>query len=328
MLFHVVGGGGVMGKPEEQSETLAARPVVDPDLPQETKELLLEDLERPYRFSGGRARPVAEALQSVLPGGAAVTLGGLSTLWIANLDPDPTLPSGYLLSKLQELVPLLSMAVLLGMSYIILLTAVRLHDAHSYNDSLDRLSAAKNQVVDPDTLPEEARTLLARAQHAQDTVLHSAVHREGLLDSQRNTLLLPAQEWDIARSLREYGRLVAQEPAEPESERVATLLRARRRELALTLAGVERRVVALETYARETVRADSRYAERRQLAALEGSSSEVLDLLAHTARDDLAVAELESMTGEVDSVAPLFTDALESARLAAVTALPRAVDTA
>lgn len=50
---------------------------------------------------------------------------------------------------------------------------------------------------------------------------------------------------------------------------------------------------------------------------------DVLDLLARTAADDLAVAEIEGMTGQAAAVADAFAAALNSARAAAVETLLR-----
>ncbi|MEV4000289.1 hypothetical protein ACFYPK_31760 [Streptomyces halstedii] len=89
-----------------------------------------------------------------------------------------------------------------------------------------------------------------------------------------------------------------------------------------SLNGIARRVGALESYAEQVAQADDRYRELQQIQALTDGSSDVLDFLARTARDDLAVAEIEGLTGEAAAVAAFFTTALESAKEAAVIALP------
>lgn len=90
----------------------------------------------------------------------------------------------------------------------------------------------------------------------------------------------------------------------------------------MSLAGVERRVTALETYAGQVREADRQYKELRQIQKLSDASSDILDLLARTAADDLAMAEIEGLTGEAATFAASFSAALESARGAAVIALP------
>ncbi|MEV1179350.1 hypothetical protein, partial [Nonomuraea sp. NPDC049784] len=54
---------------------------------------------------------------------------------------------------------------------------------------------------------QEARTVLMRAQRAIGSVLRSHVNAEGLLDDARNAVMLPAQEWEIARLLAKLSAL-------------------------------------------------------------------------------------------------------------------------
>nr|WP_024127308.1 hypothetical protein [Streptomyces sp. F8]AHE40044.1 Hypothetical protein pFRL5_381 [Streptomyces sp. F8] len=111
-------------------------------------------------------------------------------------------------------------------------------------------------------------------------------------------------------------------PRETDNATVAELLASRRRVLATSLHGIERRVAALEAYASQVAEADARYAEVREIERLDAGSDELLDLLARTTVDDLAVAEIEALTDEAAVVASTFTRALESAKQAAAAALP------
>ncbi|MFF2521455.1 hypothetical protein [Streptomyces liangshanensis] len=63
---------------------------------------------------------------------------------------------------------------------------------------------------------------------------------------------------------------------------------------------------------------------RRQIQVWTDSSDGVLDFLARSARDDLAVAEIEGMTGQAAAVATSFATALESAKEAASSFYPHA----
>ncbi|MET9083645.1 hypothetical protein ABZX77_17415 [Streptomyces sp. NPDC004237] len=81
-------------------------------------------------------------------------------------------------------------------------------------------------------------------------------------------------------------------------------------------------MAALEAYPEQVTEADTRYAEVREIERLAAGSSELLALLARTAADDLAAAEIEGLADEVAVVASTFTRALESAKQAAVAALP------
>ncbi|MET9365813.1 hypothetical protein ABZX93_33560 [Streptomyces sp. NPDC006632] len=187
---------------------------------------------------------------------------------------------------------------------------------------VQRMKEARKQYVLDEDLSEEAGQLLARANLAVVSILRSSVHMADLLDRQRNEMMLPAQRWEIAETLRDYSRLVKAEPTKAEGEKLTALLDSRRRALTTSLDGIGRQVTALETYAAQVAEADRQYRELQQIQKLTAGSNEVLDLLARTARNDLAVAEIEGMTGEAAVVAATFTAALESAKEAAVIALP------
>ncbi|MGW1623083.1 hypothetical protein [Streptomyces sp. NPDC002172] len=317
---------------------LAAVPVVDPDLPEKARKLLRDAEKDPRRFSGGQQSPLWAAVPAGVRGGAG-TAGGTLLWWITGsvqvYDPktadstsatdlfDKTLQSVFdaVHSGLTAVLPFAAAGVLL-------LTGLRAWETAGYNTTLDRLTEARKRCVRPAELAEDARTLLARAQQAKTTVLASSVHRFGLIDRQRNETALPHQEWEIAEALREYTRLVKAEPKNPRSDKVAALLGTRRKALRTSLDGIARRVTALESYANQVAAADDRYKELQQIHQLTEGSSDVLDLLARTVRDDLAVAEIEGMTGEAAAVAATFTTALESAKEAAAIALPTARKTA
>ncbi|MCX4682110.1 hypothetical protein OG413_43805 [Streptomyces sp. NBC_01433] len=209
-----------------------------------------------------------------------------------------------------------------GATGVALIGGITAMETAGRNATLRELAEARTRYVQPSELVEEARTLLARAQQAKKTVFASSVHRCDLIDRQRNEAALPRQEWEIAEALLEYSRLMKAEPDDPRSSRVTAALQLRRRSLKTSLDGIERRVLALEAYADEVSKADDRYQELQQIQQLTKGSEDVLELLARTARDDLAVAEMEEMNTEAVAVAATFTAALESAREAAVIALP------
>ncbi|MEU3423612.1 hypothetical protein AB0F39_34565 [Streptomyces murinus] len=186
-----------------------------------------------------------------------------------------------------------------------------------------RLHDVRRQYVLSSELTKDARRLVGRADWAAHEVLASEMHDRGLIDRQRNEVSVPAQVWEIADALREYSRLVQTGPEASEDAQVAALLDTRRRALQRSVDGIERRVIALEEYASKVAEADRQYLklrETRQAAdRLAADSDAVLDLLARTARDDLAVAEIEGMAGEAAAAAAA---ALEAAHEAAVIALP------
>lgn len=282
-----------------------AGPVVDPDLPPKVQRLLQEAETSPYQ-SHTEGEPLGAAAWAVLRGGGVVTVAALMA-WSFGL------PWNW--------VGVLWLAAVAG---VVLTAGAAAWKEVSSSRRLRDLTAAGERSVQPSELTAGAAALLARAQQAVHTVRTSAVHHVDLIDRQRNEVVLPRQEWEIAHALLEYSRLAQAEPTHPKSDKVATLLTTRRQALRASLEGTERRVAALETYANQVTEADGLYQEFRQIQQLNDDSEDVLALLARTVRDDLDVAEDNAMTGEAATVAESLTVALESAKEAAVTALPAA----
>ncbi|MFI9557312.1 hypothetical protein [Nonomuraea endophytica] len=150
----------------------------------------------------------------------------------------------------------------------------------------------------PEDFDLEARAILARAQEAIGTVLRSHVNAEGLLDDIRNAVMLPAQEWEIARllaklsSLRTEHRALLGRGVAPEvAEVVAPLERA----LDSSEAAVLARVEALEGYAGHVAEAEAAYHARGQIEELRARLPRYEELLAESGADALAVPEIERL---------------------------------
>ncbi|MEV4898258.1 hypothetical protein AB0K48_53895 [Nonomuraea sp. NPDC055795] len=150
----------------------------------------------------------------------------------------------------------------------------------------------------PEDFDAEARAILARAQEAIGTVLRSHVNAEGLLDDIRNAVMLPAQEWEIARllaklsSLRTEHRALLGRGVAPEvAEVVAPLERA----LDSSEAAVLARVEALEGYAGHVAEAEAAYHARGQIEELRARLPRYEELLAESGADALAVPEIERL---------------------------------
>lgn len=315
------------------SPSPAAVTVMDPDLAKKDRDLLERAERHPRSYSAGETSVWwATAPRLVRPGaGVAALAGGAwatgETEWYTPGAHDDRATMTDLVGRsMQGVFDTLHSAlvyawpigaVALGLAAFSFAT-----DAAVHNKSARRLAGLRSRCVRPADLNDDARALLARAQQAKKAVRTSAVHRFDLIDRQHNEVSLPRQEWEIAEALREYTRLVKAEPAHPEGGKVTALLDTRRRALRASLDGITRRVNALESYADQVAQADDRYRELQQIQALTDGSDDVLDFLARTAGDDLAVAEIEGMTGKAAAVADAFTVALESAKEAAVIALP------
>lgn len=293
----------------------AAVAVMDPDLAGKDRTLLERAGRHPRSYSEGEMSVWrATAPRLVRPGAGVVGLAGGA--WVAGKGEwyDP--------GVFDTLHAALAYAWPLGAGTLVLAAAAYATDAAARNKTARGLAGLRDRCVRPAELHDDASTLLARAQQAKRAVLTSAVHRFDLIDRQRNEVSLPRQEWEIAVALREYTRLVKAEPSNPRGDKVAALLDTRRRALQACLDGITQRVVALEGYALRVAETDRQYRELQQVQALAAGGSDVLELLARTVRDDLAVAEIEGMTGEAAVVAASFATALESAKEAAAVALP------
>ncbi|WP_432158061.1 hypothetical protein [Streptomyces sp. bgisy153] len=322
-----------MKKKPPPSPHLAAVAVMDPDLAGKDRDLLERAERHPRSYSEGEMSVWwATAPRLVRPGAGVIGLAGGAWVtgefeWYTPSAHDGQATASDLISRTMQdvfdgLHSALTFAWPLGAGAFVLAATLYATDAAARNKSARRLAELKDRCVRPAELNDDARTLLARAQQAKKAVLTSAMHRFDLIDRQRNEVSLPRQEWGIAEALREYTRLVKAEPSNPKGGKVAALLDTRRRALRASLDGITRRVNALESYAEQVTQADDHYRELQQIQALTDGSGDVLDFLARTARDDLAVAEIEGMTGEAAAVADAFTTALESAKEAAVIALP------
>ncbi|MEV6030993.1 hypothetical protein AB0L65_07575 [Nonomuraea sp. NPDC052116] len=149
----------------------------------------------------------------------------------------------------------------------------------------------------------EARAVLVRAQRAIGSVLRSHVNAEGLLDDARNAVMLPVQEWEIARLLAklsalrlEHRELLARGIA-PE---VAAVIEPLERALVNSEAAVVARVEALERYAGHVAEAERAYHARGQIEELRARLPRYEELLAESGADKLAVPEIERLTEDAD----------------------------
>ncbi|WP_406675325.1 hypothetical protein WBK31_18855 [Nonomuraea sp. N2-4H] len=150
----------------------------------------------------------------------------------------------------------------------------------------ERLRWYEGRYVLPDDLDESAARLLERAQRAIASVTGSRVNAEGLLDDVRNGVMLPAQEWEIARllaklsALRTKHRETVSKGLTPEVEAVAEPLA---RALDDSEAAVLARVEALERYAANVGEAERAYLAHQQIEELRGRMHQYEELVAETA---------------------------------------------
>ncbi|MFJ3182404.1 hypothetical protein ACIPJN_29010 [Streptomyces sp. NPDC086796] len=205
-------------------------------------------------------------------------------------------------------------AVGIGATWLVLMTSIPVAGHLMTRSRLRRIQEVRElYVLDADLVPA-AGQLLARAGHAVAAVRRSKVHRDDYLDRQRNDVVLPEKEWEIAEMLRAYSRVERSTPTKATGDEARPVLDAHQAVLQTALGGIERRVTALETYAEQTAEADRRYAELLQIQQISAAGAELLELLARSVRDDLAVAEIDGLTNQATTVADAFKAALAEAR--------------
>ncbi|MDD9383112.1 hypothetical protein M8Z33_42000 [Streptomyces sp. ZAF1911] len=295
-------------------------PVINPDAPGPVRTLL--ENRNAILAAGPAVHPVAAALPVVLKGG--LVLAAMVPLRVLTTPPDVEPPPGTVFAGAAHASATLHW--LAGLwpyagAAAVLLAGARAVQCVLHRRKLRSLDAATEHYVQGDHLTVPARVLLSRAQRAQSAVVSSVVHRLDLIDRQRNEIVLPVQVWEIASALREYSRLW-DTTSDSSSGEVVALQAARRQTLRASRDGVEQRVAALEDYAEQVREADLRYQELQQIQRLTEGNGEAMELLARTAADALAVAEIEAMTAQAAVVEKTFTTALDRASAAAVIALP------
>ncbi|HUR04623.1 MAG TPA: hypothetical protein VM347_18910 [Nonomuraea sp.] len=165
-------------------------------------------------------------------------------------------------------------------------------------------------------LDESSRRLLARARRAVATVTHSAVNVEGLLDDVRNAVMLPAQEWEIARllaklsALRTKHRETMSEGITPEVAAVAEPLA---RALDSSEDAVVARVEALERYAVNVAEAELAYRAHHQIEELRGRLHQYEELVSESGADGFAVPEIARLAEDADQLERALRRSVSSA---------------
>ncbi|MET7329523.1 hypothetical protein [Nonomuraea sp. NPDC005650] len=214
----------------------------------------------------------------------------------------------------------LLMLVLLGIPLMIVLFVrndLPDDDEEEYEREVyEQLCWYEGRYVLVDDLDESSARLLARAQRAIDTVTESRVNAEGLLDDVRNAVMLPAQEWEIARllaklsALRTKHRETVSKGLTPEVEAVAEPLA---RALDSSEAAVLARVEGLERYASNVADAERAYQARHQIEELRGRLHQYEELVAETGADGFAVPELERLSQDADRLEQALRRSVTSA---------------
>jgi hypothetical protein len=204
---------------------------------------------------------------------------------------------------------------------ILMVTLVRNDPGEEEQAAADReiyeqLRWYEGRYVLAEDLDESSRRLLARAHRAVTAVTESTVNAEGLLDDVRNSVMLPAQEWEIARllaklsALRTKHRETVTDGLSPE---VAVVAEPLARALDSSEDAVVARVEALERYAANVAEAERAYRAHHQIEELRGRIHQYEELVAESGADGFAVPEIERLSRDADQLDQALRRSLHSA---------------
>ena len=177
------------------------------------------------------------------------------------------------------------------------------------------------RVIEPSSLDGPCRQLLRRAQVAIDAIVSSEVYAADLLGHAAGQSALRRHEWEIASTLREITALRAESgvglPGASRGPMTETVLESHRRALALAQEATTSRVSAIERYAAQVRVTDAARLDWQSALKVAGLNDRYLDLLARTAADELAVAEITGLTEQASAANEVFRENLHLASLAA-----------
>ena len=183
------------------------------------------------------------------------------------------------------------------------------------------LSRDRNRVIDPSSLDDSGRRLLRRAQLAIGAILSSQACAADLLDRAAAQTALSRHEWEIASTLRELTALRAESgtslPGACPGPMTEAVLESHRRALALVQQATTARVCALERCAAQVRVTDAARLDWHSALKFAGLNDRYLDLLARTAADDQAIAEITTLTEQASAADEAFRESLHRATIAA-----------
>ncbi|MEU4832183.1 hypothetical protein [Streptosporangium sp. NPDC023615] len=284
------------------------RVVVDPEVPREVADLLRRNGPLLSRFRTGRV-PRDDGGPRV-PGALIGVLGGFAVLIPAVL--------AVLGDSLSFVVPLL--AVMIAFCLLIL-TVVYIARKPSPIDSVERVLYGharqwRGRFLVLEDFDHGARRLLGRVQRAIDFILNSRINALGMLDSVRNSVMLPAEEWEIARlltklsALRVKHRHLARGGRSPEMVAAMAPLE---RALAASEAAVTARVEALERYAGHVAAAERAFLAQGQIEILRTHLPEYEQLVAEAGASTFSLPEIGYLSDDADMLQRALRESVRSA---------------
>lgn len=168
-----------------------------------------------------------------------------------------------------------------------------------------------------DGFDESSTKLMRRTRMAVDGVIRSKVNVDGLLDDVRNAVILPAQEWEIARLLSKLSSLRAEHREALEggvTPEVAAVAEPLVRALDSSEAAVVARVEALERYAAHVAEAERAYRAHHQIEQLRSKLPRYEELLAESGADRSGAPEIEQLAQDADRLEQALRRSVQSAQ--------------
>ncbi|MFF5207291.1 hypothetical protein [Streptosporangium sp. NPDC000396] len=258
-------------------------------------------------------------------------LSRFRTGWSPEPGDSPRIPVALWAAFGGTVGPLLALTVAVGLSFAfpvalaslftVILSCVYIAKKPAPVDSVERVLYRHAQWYKGGYLLLEdfdygARELLGRAQQAIDYVFKSRVNAMGMLDSVRNSVMLPAEEWEIARlltklsALRAKHRRLAHGGRTPE---VAAAMAPLEKALAASEAAVIARVEALERYAGHVANADRAMRSQGQIDALLAHLPEYEQLVAETGAAKFSAPEISNLSQDAVQLQRALRDSVRSA---------------
>ena len=179
---------------------------------------------------------------------------------------------------------------------------------------------SRDQVVSPLALERECRKLLQRAQRAIATIVTSGVYTGDLQAIVREPVLRQ-HEWEIAVALREITELlfdlVSSYAGGTAGPMTTTVLVSQNRAISIARDATTARVVALELLAAQVAAAEAARRDWEIAHRMAANNDKFLDLVARTAADQHATAEITGLAEQAGQAAQAFRETLQRAALAA-----------
>lgn len=184
----------------------------------------------------------------------------------------------------------------------------------------------RDQIVLPSALDRMSRELLIRAQIAVSSALGSVIEEAKRSPDILTEPALRWHEWQIAIALRDITDLRAEHEFNAAASAgllTDSVLGPQQHALRLAQDAIESRVTALERYAAEVLAAKSAFQDLQDALRISSLNDRYLDLVARTAADEHATAEISGLTDQASAAAQAVRESMRQVGLAAAAlALP------